>query len=233
MTRSGLLIGLAATALAASASAQPTLTAVDRFILLSTQGGSTIDGPYTFNGPDSGPWSTFEFSAVFEDNGGSTGGFQDTTIDVGIGAYWGEVDARADAFSNGTGIARSYCQSHFAIDFSLFSTGDYTLSGFVNAFGTINGELSEAYIRLLDVGSNSVIWSLAVDNAFEAYNQMGTLPAGNYRFQADALTIVDHSFMNSWGESTATVNFNLTVTPAPGPASLLALGMAGFAGRRR
>lgn len=231
MAPRAMTAGLTGLLLTTGAAAQPVLTSVDRFILVSTEGGSTLDGPYTFTGPVTGPWTAFEGSAVFGDNGGSTGGFNDTNI--APGAYTGQVDARADAFGDGADIANSYCQTHFEIEFALPGGGDYTLDGFVNAFGELNGETSDAYIELVDLSTNTPIWSQFISDGFLAFSEAGTLPAGSYRFEADTLAIVDRTFEEGFGDSNATVNFNLTVTPSPASASLIALGMLGCAARRR
>ncbi len=232
MTRTAILFGAAGAVLASSAGAQLSITSVDRYVLVAAEGGVLTDGPRTTNGPITGPWVGDDFaSAVEGGNGGSANGYQES--DIGAGVYSGFLDGRADAFGDGSDFASGYGQAHFEMDFSLASPGDYTLEGFVNAFGQINGEVSMAYIEIVDLGTNTSVWSLFVDDSFESFSEAGTLPAGNYRFEADALAIVNRIFETGFGDSTASVEFDLTIVPTPASASLLALGVIGCAGRRR
>ncbi len=234
MTHTTLMTAMFAAATATSAlQAQVLEISVDRYNLSASEGGFDTDGPTTTTGPATGDWLDETFtSAVMGNNGGDGYGYQDSTI--ANGAYSGYVDAAASAFGDGSDFASGYGQSHFEIDFSVGAGGgDWNLEGFVNAFGDINGEVSEAYIELVDLSDNSVIWGTFVDDAFESFSEGGSLAAGNYRLEADALAIVDRIFENGFGNSTATVDFDFTVTPAPGTAALMALCGIGCASRRR
>lgn len=232
MTRTALIVGLAGSLLASGAHAQFSLSSVDRYVLVAAEGGVLTDGPTQVDGPVSGPWNGDEFaSATQGGNGGSANGYQ--VSEIGAGVYSGYVDASASAFGDGSDFASGYGQSHFEMDINVTAPSDWMLEGYVNAFGDINGEISEAYIELVNIDTNTVIWSTMVDNAYEEFNEAGTLAPGNYRFEADALAIVDRIFENGFGDSTATVDFDFTIVPTPASASLLALGVLGCAGRRR
>jgi len=232
MTRNAILFGAAGAVLASSAAAQLSVISVNRYVRVAAEGGFTTDGPRTTNGPIAGPWVGSDFAAAAEGtNGGSADGYQESAI--GAGVYSGYLDGRANAFGDGSDFASGYGQAHFEMDFSLAAAGDYTLEGFVNAFGQVNGEVSKAYIEIVDLGTNTAVWSLFVDDSLENFSEAGTLPAGNYRFEADALAIVDRIFESGFGDSTASVEFDLTIVPTPASASLLALGVIGCAGRRR
>ena len=232
MTRSALLLSAAGAVLASSAGAQLSIVSVDRYVRVAAEGGFTSDGPRTTNGPIVGPWVGSDFASAAEgSNGGSADGYQES--DIGAGVYSGFLDGRANAFGDGSDFASGYGQSHFEMDFSLAGAGGYTLDGFVNAFGQVNGEVSKAYIEIVDLGTNTTVWSLFVDDSLENFSEVGSLPAGNYRFEADALAIVDRIFESGFGDATASVEFDLTITPTPASGSLLMLGMIGCVGRRR
>ncbi len=234
MTRAAMMSGLIATAGAVSAlHAGVTEDAVDRYNLTFAEGGFDVDGPNSTNGPASGAWLDDNFSsAVMSGNGSSSNGYQDSYVNNG--AYGGYVDARADAFGDGSDFASAYGESNLTVDFTLGAGGgDWTLEGYVNAFGEINGEVSEAYIELIDLSDNSVIWGAFVSDDFVTFDEGGSLAAGSYRIEANALTIVNRTFEDSFGDSTATVDFDFTVTPAPGSVALLAFGGLGCAARRR
>ncbi|GJM18175.1 MAG: hypothetical protein DHS20C14_03880 [Phycisphaeraceae bacterium] len=234
MTRTTMITALFAAATTTSAmNAQVFEIAVDRYNLSASDGVFDTDGPTTTNGPTSGDWTNETFtSAVMGGNGGSAYGYQAANASVGV--YGGFVDAAASAFGDGSDFASGYGDSNFTVDFDLgASGGDWTLEGFVNAFGDINGEISEAYINFIDLNTNTIIWGTFVDNDFEQFNEAGSLGAGSYRLEANALAIVDRIFENGFGDSTATVDFNFTVTPAPGTVALLSLGALGVTLRRR
>jgi len=232
MTRTALLAGVAGSALAFGASAQVTVNSTNRFVRVAAEGGVMADGPRTTNGPVSGSWSDDDEAAASEGaNGGSAQGIQ--TSAIGAGGFSGSLESRADAFGDGSDFASGYGQSHFELEFSVTGPASYALDGFVNAFGAINGEISEASIELVDLSDNSVVWSIFLDDDFQAFSQMGVLAAGSYRFEADSLSIVDRIFESGFGDANAAVEFTMTIVPAPASAAMLALGVGGFTRRRR
>lgn len=219
-------------AAASAGSAQLTEISFDRFVQSGVVGGADSDPVSTITGPMSGAWNIDHFSSAVDDmNGGSASGYQDS--DIGVGAYSGYVDAASSAFGDGADFANAFALSHYEFDFLLSGTEDYTLDGFVNAFGEINGEVSEADIRLVDLSDNSLIHNWSISNGFEAFDVAGSLPAGSYRFVAEAYTIVNRDFVNGFGDSTATVNFEMTLTPAPHAVAVLGLAGLGCSIRRR
>jgi hypothetical protein len=232
MTRTALIAGVAGSVLAFAASAQVSVNSTNRFVRVAAEGGVLTDGPRTTSGPTTGAWVFDDEAAAVEGgNGGTSQGIQNSGIAGGL--LSGVLDSRADAFGDGSDFASGYGQSHFELDFSVTGPASYILAGFVNAFGDINGEVSEAYIELVDLSDNSIVWSIFVDDGFQAVNQMGVLAAGNYRLEADSLSIVDRIFENGFGDANATVEFTMTVVPAPASAAMLALGAGGCFIRRR
>lgn len=232
MKAASIMAGALIAAASIPALAGVTETAVDRYVLVAAEGGFSTDGPRNTSGPASGVWLGDDFAAASEGgNGGSSNGYQDSSIANGL--YSGFLDGRADSFGDGSDFASGYGQSHLSVDFNLAAGGDWALSGFVNAFGFINGETSEAYIRLIDLSDNSVVWGTFVNDAFEAFAEGGSLAAGNYRLEADALAAVNRIFETGFGDSTASVEFDFTVTPAPGSIALFGLAGLGWARRRR
>lgn len=232
MTRTAISVALLGTALASAAHSQVSVSSMDRFVRVAAEGGTITDGPRTVNGPQSGAWDHLESAAAVQgDNGGTSDGHQISS--VGSGVYSAFLDGRANAFGDGSDFASGYGQSHFEMEFSVTGPSEYTLEGFVNGFGTINGEVSEAYIELVDLSDNSVVWSIFVDDSLESFNQMGVLAAGSYRFEADALAIVNRIFENGFGDATATADFTLTVVPAPASLALLGVGLGSGLLRRR
>ncbi|GAB5495672.1 MAG: hypothetical protein Phyf2KO_07520 [Phycisphaerales bacterium] len=231
MMKSALLGGTLA-AITCPALSQLTEDSVIRYNTSSVIGGTDSDGPNTTFGPTSGEWTHEEFtSAVDGGNGGSASGYQ--VSDIANGAYSGYVDAACDAFGDGNELANSMAMSHLEVDFSLAVEGEYTLSGFVNAFGEINGENSIADIQLIDLSDNSLIWGLNVTDDFIAFDEAGTLAAGSYRIVSESLAIVNRDFTNSFGSSTATVDFEMTVTPSPQTLTTLLVGVGCMSRRRR
>lgn len=234
MTRTPIVLTAALAALTPLAHAGAvTETATNRYVLISAEGGFNTDGPRNTAGPASGFWSIYdEANASDGGNGGSASADQDTTIDNG--SYAGTLDCLATAFGDGSDFADAYGQSHFAVDFSLASAGSYTLTGWLNAFGAINGEISKSSITLTDLGNNSTVWSMSLTDGFQAFDESGSLAAGSYRLELDALAIVDRIFESGFGDANASSQFAMTIVPTPASALLLSIGgIAGAARRRR
>ena len=227
-----MIVAVATTAAAGTATAQLSNVTVNRYVQSSVVGGANTDPLTTITGPASGEWMIDHFSsAVDGGNGGSGSGYQDS--DASFGAYSAFIDASVDAFGDGTDLANSFALTHYEVDSSIIGSENYTLQGNVNAFGEINGEISEADIRLIDLSDNSVLHSWSVSDDFQTFNVAGSLATGDYKFIADAYSIVNRDFTGSFGNSTASVTFDMTITPEPQAFAILCLAGFRFAGQRR
>lgn len=207
-----------------------TTTAVDRFNL--TEYDVAFTGPTTVQNDGSafGLFDNLTEAFYWEgDAGGSSYADQETTI--GTGSFGGMVDAAANTQGNGSGFSFHGAQSHFSVIFSVSTASDYTLDGWVNAWGTINGEHSVADFSLINTDTNMVISATSTDTDFIAFSESGVLAAGNYELIADATSWVDRTFETGFGDATSTVNFSLNIVPAP--SSIALLGFGGLVSIRR
>jgi len=217
---------LAMTAIAiatASALASVSTTSVNRFDLCEYDVAFTGPTSVQNSGPAAGLFDDFTDASYWE---GSVGGssYADQVTNVGPGVYSGMVDAAANTQGNGFDFSFHGAQSHYEVGFSVSSASSYSLTGWVNAWGAINGEYSVADFSLVNTDTSAVIAASSTDTDFLTFDASGTLSAGNYALIADATSWVDRTFATGFGDATSTVSFELTIVPAPGSAALLGLG---------
>lgn len=193
-----------------------------RYIIVMNQGGAVIDGPYQADSTSvTGLFDEYlESHAWDEFHGGSSQSTQVSDIDAGI--YSANLSVRTDAGGGtmGTEIATGYAESSFELLFTLTEETDFTVTGYYNAFGFINGAISESEVKIdsLGAGSPSQVIAYTVDGCCPQIDVSGTLLPGDYALRAHALAVVDHSFMTSYTDSNADANFTFTLDVPHGPA---------------
>ncbi|MCA9254953.1 MAG: hypothetical protein KDA33_04920 [Phycisphaerales bacterium] len=197
-------------------------TGCTRFVICSSQGGDNIDGPYQADGPATcDDFDGYVESFAWDDlgfHGGSSQSSQNSHI--GHGEYSVDMWVRTDAGGGtmGTDYAIGYAETVFEVRFTLTEATDFNVSGSYNAFGFINGAISETEVRIdsLGGGTPSQVIAFTVDNCCPSVNATGVLQPGDYAFQSRTLVIVDHSFMMSYTDSNAAnvVTMTLNVPPA-------------------
>lgn len=199
-------------------------TSCTRFILCQNEGGDNLDGPYQMDGPS--PYGAFEGyveSFAWDDlgfHGGSSQAYQDSSVTPG--EYQVELDVRTDAGGGtmGTDIATGYAEAYYDVEFTLTEATDFNVSGSYNAFGFVNGAISETEVRIdsLGGGTPSQIVAFTMDDCCPSVNLDGTLLPGDYVFSARTLAVVDHSFMTSYTDSNAQTDVVMTLDiPQPNP----------------
>lgn len=195
-----------------------------RFVVCRNQGGQNVDGPYQIDGPSIyGLVDDYVESFAWDDigfHGGSSQSYQDSDIQHGI--YRVELDVRTDAGGGtmGNDIALGYAEAFYEVRFTLSEATDFNVAGSYNAFGFINGAVSETEVRIdsLGGGSPSQVIAFTNDDCCPSVNVDGTLLPGDYAFIARCLAIVDHSFMMSYTDSNAQTNVTMTLdVPQPDP----------------
>lgn len=219
------------------ASAVITETASDRYVLVDANASSDIgnvmqsDGPVIF-----GEW-TDDISVAASGGGGNGQGYAYQSTITGPGSYSGTVEAIASAQPDDFGfdLYDGYGQSHYEVSFTVTGTIDFDLFGDGGGFGTVNGAWSsDSYVAIESItGGTPTQVFLDEDNAYTNFAGSGTLLAGDYKFVVDSTVGVQFIFESGpYIEGNASVNWNLTFTPTPGPVALF--GVAGaFASRRR
>lgn len=193
-----------------------------RFIVVRNQGGPVIDGPHQIDATTTmGLFDeVVQSSAWDQTHGGSSESYLDSNIENGVYSVHLEVGTDAAGGTMGTDIAMGYTEAYFEVEFTLTEATDFNVAGSYNAFGEINGAVSEVELRIDSIsgGSPSQVIAYATDNCCPTVNTTGTLLPGDYAFSARALGIVDHSFMMSYNTSTSGTNVTMTLDiPMPNP----------------
>ncbi len=200
-------------------------TGSTRFIIVMNQGGEVIDGPTQLDYSDTlGLFDEYlQSSAWNEFHGGSSEALQDSNVSNGVYDVHLSVGTDAGGGTMGTDIALGYAEAYFEVLFTLDETTDFNISGTYNAFGEINGAVSEVELRIdsLGGGSPSQVIAYETDECCPSINFDGTLLPGDYAFRAHVLGIVDHSFMTSYNTSTSGTNVTMTLDiPMDMPADM-------------
>ena len=200
----------------ATADADVIETATNRYVVVVSQGGSVVDGPNEqVDSNMYGPADQYVESFAWETtHGGSSQASQDS--DVSHGQYQVDMWVRTDAGGGtmGVDIATGYAESSFEVLFTLTEATDFNVSGSYNAFGFVNGAVSEAEVRIDKLGGTgtpSQVIAFTNDNCCPSVNIDGTLLPGDYAFRVNALAIVDHSFMMSYTDSNAASVVTMTL----------------------
>ena len=191
-------------------------TATNRYVVVVSQGGSVVDGPNEQDDSNMyGPADQYVESFAWETtHGGSSQASQDS--DVSHGQYQVDMWVRTDAGGGtmGVDIATGYAESSFEVLFTLTEATDFNVSGSYNAFGFVNGAVSEAEVRIDNVGGTgtpSQVIAFTNDNCCPSVNIDGMLLPGDYAFRVNTLAIVDHSFMMSYTDSNAATDVVMTL----------------------
>lgn len=191
-------------------------TGTNRFVVVVSQGGSVVDGPNEQDDSNMyGPVDQYVESFAWETtHGGSSQASQDS--DVSHGQYQVDMWVRTDAGGGtmGVDIATGYAEASFEVLFTLTEATDFNVSGSYNAFGFVNGAVSEAEVRIDNIGGTgtpSQVIAFTNDNCCPSVNIDGTLLPGDYAFRVNTLAIVDHSFMMSYTDSNAATDVVMTL----------------------
>ncbi|MCB9855175.1 MAG: hypothetical protein H6818_05760 [Phycisphaerales bacterium] len=184
-------------------------TSSSRLVTCSSQGGANIDGPYEMEDASTyGDFDGYVESFAWDDigfHGGSSQASQQSH--VSHGQYSVDMWVRTDAGGGtmGTDFAIGYAETVFEVRFTLTEATDFNVSGSYNAFGFINGAVSETEVRIDSVGGGtpSQVIAFTIDDCCPSVDIDGTLLPGDYVFKSRTLVIVDHSFMTSYTDSNA------------------------------
>ena len=177
--------------------ADVTETGSTRFVVVRNQGGPVIDGPHQIDATDTmGVFAeVVQSSAWDQTHGGSSESYQDSNIANGLYSVHLEVGTDAAGGTMGTDIAMGYTEAYFEVLFTVTEPTDFNVAGSYNAFGEINGAVSETEVRIdsLGGGSPSQVIAFTNDDCCPSVNVDGTLLPGVYAFIARCLAIVDLS----------------------------------------
>lgn len=193
-------------------------------------GGSNITVTLNDVGPTSGSWVGGDYISSF-----GTGGdpysdadvFQNSTIDPGH--YFGSIftGVIVEPVGNPLNFPSSDAASLFAVDFSLSTPEDFTLTGWINPYGLENGITSQVTVSIINTGVGGTptqVISTGTNDFFESFNVTDTLLAGDYRFEVFAISNAQALGEDYFFNGGADTIFDMTVTPEPASLALLAMG---------
>lgn len=199
-------------------------TTTMRFVTCSSQGGANTDGPYEMEDLSTyGDFDGYVESFAWDDigfHGGSSQASQQSHVSHGLYSVdmWVRTDAGGGTMGNDFAIG--YAETVFEVHFTLTEATSFNVSGSYNAFGFINGAVSETEVRIdsLGGGTPSQVIAYTIDNCCPSVDTDGTLLPGDYVFQSRTLVVVDHSFMTSYTDSNAANVVTMTLdVPQPNP----------------
>ena len=141
-----------------------------------------------------------------------------------------------DPANNSLNFPSSDAQAFFSVDFTLSTSEDFTLTGWINPYGLENGITSQVTVSIINTGIGGTptqIIASGVNDLYQPFNVSDTLLAGDYRFEVNAVSnaqaLGETYYFNGGADST----WDMTITPEPASLALLAMGGLVCVRRRR
>ncbi len=228
------IMTLAVLAFNTAAFAGLTVTGTDRTVDSNVNngmaGGDNIVVTLSDSGPASGSWVGGDYTTSFglPDNPYSDADvYQSSTIDPGH--YSGTIytGVIVEPVGNPLNFPSSDASSLFAVDFTLSTPEDFTLTGWINPYGLENGITSQVTVSIINTGVGGTptqVISTGTNDFFDSFNVSDTLLAGDYRFEvfaiANAQALGETYYFNGGADTT----FDMTITPEPASLALFAIG---------
>ncbi|HNO76939.1 MAG TPA: PEP-CTERM sorting domain-containing protein [Phycisphaerae bacterium] len=212
---------------------------VDGVVNNGLSGGSNVTVPYSEVGPASGSWTGGDYISSFGnpvDPYSDADMYQSSTIEPGH--YYGTIytGVIVDPASNSLNFPSSDAQAFFSVDFTLSTSEDFTLTGWINPYGLENGITSQVTVSIINTGIGGTptqIIASGVNDLYQPFNVSDTLLAGDYRFEVHAVSnaqaLGETYYFNGGADST----WDMSITPEPASLALLAMGGLVCLRRRR
>ncbi len=193
-------------------------------------GGSNVTVTYNDVGPASGAWTGGDYISSFGnpiDPYSDADTYQSSTVDPGH--YFGTIynGVIVDPASSSLNFPSSDASSLFAVDFTLSTPEDFTLTGWINPYGLESGITSQVTVSIINTGVGGTptqVISTGTNDLYDPFNVSDTLLAGDYRFEvfaiANAQALGETYYFNGGADTT----FDMTITPEPASLALLAMG---------
>lgn len=212
---------------------------VDGVVNNGLSGGDNITVPYNEVGPASGSWLGGDYISSF---GNPIHPFSDAELyqnsTVEPGHYYGTIynGVVVDPANSSLNFPSSDAQSLFAVDFTLSTPEDFTLTGWINPYGLEDGITSQVTVSIINTGVGGTptqIIASGGNDLYQPFNVTDTLLAGDYRFEvfaiANAQALGETYYFNGGADST----WDMSITPEPASLALLAMGGLVCLRRRR
>lgn len=227
------------TAVMAGVTETGTTRTVDSFVDNGMAGGSNFTNSLSDSGPANGTWVGGDYISSFnvpDDPYSEADVYQNSTVEPGH--YSGTIytGVIVDPALNPLNFPSADAQSLFAVDFTLSTPEDFTLTGWINPYGLENGITSQVTVSIINTGVGGTptqVISTGINDLYDPFNVTDTLLAGDYRFEvfaiANAQALGENYYFNGGADST----FDMTITPEPASLALLAMGGLICVRRRR
>lgn len=207
-----------------------TTRTVSSFVDNGMVGGDNVTNSHSDTGPATGAWIGGDYVTSLDDPDNPFSDadvFHNTTIDPGH--YFGSIYTAVivDPASNPLNFPSSDAESLFAVDFTLSTPEDFTLTGWINPYGLESGITSQVTVSIINTGVGGTptqVISTGINDFYEPFDVTDTLLAGDYRFEIHAIANAQALGEHYWFNGGADTTFDMSITPEPASLALLAVG---------